>query len=228
VANFLDDTSIPNGQYGYTGDTLPPFFPFRTHNSYPASGSGSVLNWATDYIRLTDFTGTLTLDFNGMDSRDFRVAMLAIDPMLPTLVRLVTLDELNDGTYAFTEAEGYEEVVIAIANVYPYSGGSYSYTVDAVVTDVGDTPQIGVTLRGHPNPFNPATELSFTMARKGHAAVGIYDMRGRKVTQLVDEELPAGMHRYTWDAQALPSGHYLASLEVNGQLLSRVKLALIK
>jgi len=228
IANFLDDTSIPDGQYGYTGDTLPPFYAFRTHNSYPAAGSGSVTNWATDYIRLADFTGTPTLDFNGIDSRDFRVAMMATDPMLPTLVRYVLLDEFNDGYLAFTDAQGYEEVVVAIANVYPSTGATYSYTVDAVVTDVRDTPQINISLHSHPNPFNPTTELNFSLAQKGHARLGIYDMRGRKVAQLADEELPAGMHQFSWDAKTLPSGHYLASLEVNGQFISRVKLALVK
>jgi len=129
VANYLDDPSVPAGQYGYVGDDLPPFVPFSTHTAYPATGTGTVQNWATDYVRLTGFAGPPTLDFNGADSRDFRVSVMAIDPSLPTVVRWLSLDSANDGQLEFTEAAGYAEVVISIANVYPSTGATYSYTV---------------------------------------------------------------------------------------------------
>jgi hypothetical protein len=134
VANYLDDPSVSAGQYGYVGDDLPPFVPFRTHSAYPATGTGTVQNWATDYVRLTGFVGPPTLDFNGADSRDFRVSVLAIDPSLPTVVRWLSLDSANDGQLEFTEATGYAEVVISIANVYPSTGGTYGYTVTDATT----------------------------------------------------------------------------------------------
>ncbi len=130
VANYLDDPGLSSGQYGYTGDTLPPFSAFRTHNTYPAAGSGTVQNWATDYIRLTDFSSVPTLHFDGADTKDFRVSMMALDPGLPTLVRWLMLDSANDGSYEFNEALGYAEVVISIADVHPVPTGSYSYTID--------------------------------------------------------------------------------------------------
>jgi len=133
VANYLDDTGAASGQYGYDGDNLPPFSAFRTHNTFPAAGSGTVQNWAADYIRLTDFMGVPTLHFNGIDTRDFRVSMLARDPGLPTLVRWVMLDSANDGSYEFTDAVGYAEIIISIANVYPVGNASYSYTIDVPV-----------------------------------------------------------------------------------------------
>ena len=70
------------------------------------------------------------LDFNGLDTRDFRVSMLALDPGLPTLVQWVVLDGANDGYYEFTAAAGYTEVIISVANVYPSTAATYSYTVD--------------------------------------------------------------------------------------------------
>ena len=133
VANFLDDTLVVAGQYGYDGDTLPPFSAFRTHDTFPAAGSGTVQNWAADYIRLTGLTTVPTLHFDGMDTREFRVALLARDPGLPTLVRWVGLDNGNDGVFEFNEAVGYAEVIIVIANVYPVNNGSYSYTIDVPV-----------------------------------------------------------------------------------------------
>ncbi len=133
AANYLDDTTSPNGQYGYSGETLPPFHAFVEHASYPASGSGSVQNWATDYIRLTDFDEAPSIDFNGIDTRDFRVNLLAIGPGLSSLVWPLVLDGANDGYYEFTQAHGYSEVIIEVANVHPSASATYSYTVGTLV-----------------------------------------------------------------------------------------------
>jgi hypothetical protein len=130
VANYLDDPDMASGQYGYTGDILPPFAAFRTHDTYPAAGSGTVQDWATDYVRLTGLAAVPIIDFNGADTRDFRVVLMAIDPVLPTVVYPLMLDADNDGSYEFVEASGYTNVVISIAAVYPASGNSYTYSVE--------------------------------------------------------------------------------------------------
>lgn len=132
VANFLDDPDVQDGRYGYNGETLPPFFASAVHNTYPATRSSAVQRWATDYIRLTDFGGAPVLDFDGDDSRQFRISMMALDPVLPTIVQTVDLDTNNDGYHEFTEAAGYSEVIVSVANVYRFASATYSYTVDAV------------------------------------------------------------------------------------------------
>jgi hypothetical protein len=129
VANYLDDPAVQAGQFGYEGDDLPPFVPFRTHSSYPDAGTGSVQNWATDYIRLTGFAGAPTLAFDGADNRDFRVSVMALDPSLPTVVEWVALDSANNGQLEFSAAAGYAEVIVSVANVYPSTSATYSYTV---------------------------------------------------------------------------------------------------
>ena len=57
---------------------------------------------------------------------------MALDPLLPTLVQPLDLDGANDGYLAFTEANGYAEVILCVANVTPGSSASYSYDVDAI------------------------------------------------------------------------------------------------
>lgn len=130
VANYLDDPTVPNGQFGYTGEALPPFLPFVTHSAFPASGSGTVQSWATDYVRLTGPPGAPRITFNGVDNGLFRVVVTALDPVRPTLVRAMSLDGVNDGTLELAEAEGYAEAVVSIASVGPLSSSSYSYACD--------------------------------------------------------------------------------------------------
>ncbi|HOX25103.1 MAG TPA: FlgD immunoglobulin-like domain containing protein [Candidatus Krumholzibacteria bacterium] len=68
-----------------------------------------------------------------------------------------------------------------------------------------------------PNPFNPATTISFDLPCPTHATVTIHDLRGRRLVTLLDTPRPAGRHILSWrgtdDAgRALPSGAYLVRL----------------
>ncbi len=78
-----------------------------------------------------------------------------------------------------------------------------------------------------PNPFNPATTLAFTLPETGHVELGVYDLQGRLVSQLVDGLLSRGEHEAVFEAGALPSGMYLARLET-GLGESTRKLMLVK
>ena len=230
VANYLDDTAVPDGQFGYAGDDLPNFNAFRTHATFPASGTGNVQAHAADYLRLQAFAGAPAITFNGADARQFRLMVLARDATLPTLVREFPLDALQDGTYEFNEALGYDEVVLAIANVSPASTATYTYSVeDQTLTPVGDVLAIGDAVLGAaPNPFNPRTEFRFRLAAAGEVSLTVHDARGREVAALVAHGLPAGQHAIPWDAADAAAGIYVGRLMVDGRPLSTCKVTIVK
>lgn len=83
-----------------------------------------------------------------------------------------------------------------------------------------------------PNPFNPSTELRFTVARQGRVSLRIFDERGRLVRDLVGETLAAGEHVANWDGRdgggrAAASGVYVAELRTSDARELR-KLTLVK
>ena len=78
-----------------------------------------------------------------------------------------------------------------------------------------------------PNPFNAVTELSYALPMAGHVRLAIYDITGRLVATLVNEEQPAGEYRVTFDASKLPSGVYIYRLEA-GAFISQQKMVLLK
>ncbi|HOX25703.1 MAG TPA: T9SS type A sorting domain-containing protein [Candidatus Krumholzibacteria bacterium] len=88
-----------------------------------------------------------------------------------------------------------------------------------------------VQLGARPNPFNPRTEITFTLPVAGHVRLAVYDIRGHRVAALVDGLQPAGQSRVPWDARddggrALGSGMYLLVLETGGQrYTSKIMLA---
>ncbi len=230
AANYLDDTTVPDGQYGYAGDDLPNFSAFRTHATFPASGTGNVQSHAADYLRLQNLVGAPVVTFNGADTRPFRLLLLARDAVRPTLVQSFLLDAAQDGTYEFTDAAGYDEVVLAIANVSATSGASYSYSVaEMSMTPVGDVvAAVGVALAAAPNPFNPRTEFAFTLARESDVRLTVHDARGREVAALIARALPAGGHAVAWDAADAAAGVYVGRLVVDGRPAAACKVTIVK
>jgi hypothetical protein len=53
--------------------------------------------------------------------------------------------------------------------------------------------------QNYPNPFNPSTTIAFDLPRHSHAKLVVYNLLGEQVATLLDRDLPAGLHRVTWD-----------------------------
>lgn len=78
-----------------------------------------------------------------------------------------------------------------------------------------------------PNPFNPSTTISFSLAKADKAKITVFDVLGREVAVLANQTFNAGNHAVSFDASSLSSGMYLYRLETNGEVLIR-KMTLIK
>ena len=77
----------------------------------------------------------------------------------------------------------------------------------------GEIPGSFALEQNYPNPFNPSTTISFDVPKQSHLRLAIYDVLGRQVKTLVDEEKNPGRYSVTFDASNLPSGVYLYRLE---------------
>lgn len=94
--------------------------------------------------------------------------------------------------------------------------------------------------QNYPNPFNPTTTIGYTIPNVGEAKFGastnnvqliIYDILGRKVTELVDDDQKPGFYKVEWNASSLASGMYIYQLSMqNGNKtdMLRKKLMLMK
>jgi len=89
------------------------------------------------------------------------------------------------------------------------------------------TPSNAQLHQNFPNPFNPSTEIIFTLNGRSRATLRLYDMLGREVVTLLDEEKSAGRHRVTWEAGKHASGVYYYRL-VAGDFVQTRKLVLLK
>lgn len=62
--------------------------------------------------------------------------------------------------------------------------------------------------QNYPNPFNPSTVISFGIPEASHVSIQIFDIVGREVSTLVNEDLVAGNYRSTFVADHISSGVY--------------------
>lgn len=90
-----------------------------------------------------------------------------------------------------------------------------------------ETPLQFKLYQNYPNPFNPVTNIYFEKNITSGAKILIYDVVGRKVLTLVDENLPPGKFNRKFDGAGFPSGVYFYKLIVNGQSETK-KMLMIK
>ncbi|HRK01017.1 MAG TPA: T9SS type A sorting domain-containing protein, partial [Ignavibacteria bacterium] len=67
-----------------------------------------------------------------------------------------------------------------------------------------------------PNPFNPATEISYNVSSESFITIKIYNLLGQEAASLVNEIKPSGVYKVTFDGTSLSSGMYFYKLFVNG------------
>lgn len=79
----------------------------------------------------------------------------------------------------------------------------------------------------YPNPFNPSTLITYQISSSSDVTVDVYDMLGRKITNLVHQQQEAGNYSIVFNAQSLPSGIYICRLTV-GNYSKSIKMVLLK
>ncbi len=94
--------------------------------------------------------------------------------------------------------------------------------------ELENVPSIFALYQNYPNPFNPATTITFTLAEDGFTTLKIYDLLGREIKTLVNENLKAGqIYNIIFDGSDLASGIYLYKLESKNKSLTK-KFVLMK
>jgi subtilisin-like proprotein convertase family protein len=108
---------------------------------------------------------------------------------------------------------------------------SYPSLVNEVAEEIGHQPQLSL-LGNFPNPFNPQTDILFTLPQTLAVELAVFDLGGRQVVTLVQETLPPGRHAVSWrgidsNGQQVASGLYIYRLRTDGKTLTG-KMLLLK
>jgi hypothetical protein len=104
------------------------------------------------------------------------------------------------------------------------NGTTHDLVFDAQTTELTDQAMLpaGRVTGAYPNPFNPSTQIRFTLNRPAQTSVRIYNLRGELVNELQNGRLNAGEHVATWNGadanrRSAASGVYLYRVSIDGR-----------
>ncbi len=111
------------------------------------------------------------------------------------------------------------------------TGGVWRRPLSEVMTSVANTrtdvPTRFTLYQNYPNPFNPSTTIKFELPKTSRVSLRVYDVIGREVSTLVDDERPAGKYEVQFKAQKLSSGVYFYRIEAGSYVDTR-KLTILR
>ena len=102
--------------------------------------------------------------------------------------------------------------------------GSYEFS-EVIEVEIG-LPAEFTLEQNYPNPFNPATSIRFTLPVDAKVKIGVYNLLGEKVSEVVNKEFEAGTHIVEFNADSFTSGVYFYQIDAsgsNGKTFSNVK-----
>jgi hypothetical protein len=145
-----------------------------------------------------------------------------------------TRTRLGVAFYSLRFCNGWEQLVFPPPLLYliveakaDARGGIKWETVVTKVEESAPSPREYSILQAYPNPFNSTTIISFTIPRREHVTLTVFDVLGGEVARLVDRELDVGEHSVNFNAEWIPSGVYFAQMKA-GNVVQRIKMVLVK
>jgi hypothetical protein len=103
--------------------------------------------------------------------------------------------------------------------------GKYEYS-NVINVEIG-SPNRFELKQNSPNPFNPSTVISYSLPIESKVSLKVYDIVGREVASLIDEEQPVGYHSIIFDGSYLSSGVYICKIAA-GKYSASIKMILMK
>src|SRR3990172_1625793 len=121
-------------------------------------------------------------------------------------------------------------MVYAANNLKSYADSIFrSLAIPATNVDNSEKgiPQEFALMQNYPNPFNPSTTIEYQITEYGLVSIKIFDVLGKEVRTLVNEEKSPGIYKVSFDASNLASGIYLYQLQTSGYISSK-KMLLVR
>ena len=225
AANIQDNSLVASSFYSKAGLNVTRYADLKVEFYYRAVGMETGEDFFLEYFNGTAWVRAATFvagtNFNNGAYVRGLVSIPRSSFAYPTTAKLrFRCDASDDTDDIYIDQITFSGLLVA---------GSDTGVENGPDSGPGEVPAPAAVVLGqnHPNPFNPVTQIAFTLPQDGRARLAIYNLRGQRVAVLADGDLAAGEHVVTWDATGLPSGVYFSRLEGPGFSESR-KMTLLK
>ncbi len=139
------------------------------------------------------------------------------------------------GTNATTSTYTYEDIKLNTGK-YKYRLKQIDYNGNFEYFELDGIVEIGLPIKfslsqNYPNPFNPSTKINYDLPRNSYVALKVFDISGREVMTLVNENQPAGFYTAELNGKSFSSGVYIYRLSAKSDGSENVltkKMLLVK
>ncbi len=119
-----------------------------------------------------------------------------------------------DGNTMYMAEFGYNSVTV------------WTKDESSVSADENAVPASFKLSQNYPNPFNPETTIPFSLEKRAFVELKVYDVMGREVKTLVNQEMNIGTHKTIFNGSGLASGVYYYRIKVDGKLQAKQMMLL--
>jgi hypothetical protein len=196
-------------------------------------------NWTPNYFKAVTLNagGSFEVPFDAPYNSDYMVRVfyaatgaatgeIAIDGAATATVALADTGDAFSNQFAMTAGSHTLKLSSATGGVTV----DFIQVIAFVPTGIKTTPVLpeGFALsQNYPNPFNPTTNINFSVGKLSHVELTVYNVLGQKVATLVNQRMPAGAYRVSWDASTMSSGLYFYTMKTDNLTVTR-KMMVIK
>ncbi len=225
---------------GSTGNTLYNNI-LINHHSFRGSVSldaASMTGFISDYNilvnRLSDDDGNSNMTLSQWQGMGYDTHSMVADPE-----NQIFVDHLNGNFHLLQNAQAVNagtDLVLPtvfkdLDNITRPQGngfdvGCYEFT-NAASVEEENFPETFNLFQNYPNPFNPVTSIQYAVSSRQFVTLKVYDLLGREVAILVNEEKPVGVYEVEFSATKFTSGVYLYQLHV-GSFVETKKMILLR
>ena len=163
-----------------------------------------------------DFFGQIfSSNYTGISDTTFQVLASTLDPLLNGLNlergELVWTVTASDGEYSTVSDNGSLILVRQLVSI----SEELLLPIEFELSN------------NYPNPFNPVTSIRYSLPKSEKVSLIVYNLNGKEVARLVNENQQAGNHSIKWDASDVASGIYFYRLQA-GDFVQTRKMVLLK
>jgi hypothetical protein len=139
-------------------------------------------------------------------------------------------DSVYGGVRAGYRAGGSADSSLVIWQRVQGTGAYCSYNIASTVgisNNGNEIPNVFSLSQNYPNPFNPVTNIKFTIPANGLVKLVVFDVLGREVATILNDNMTAGSYTADFDASSLSSGVYFYTL-TSGNFTDTKRMVLVK
>lgn len=235
------EVSVPKTVPTGTNPDASTSYEFMVSSFWGEYKSESMIGYALDNIapnqpsgmRAISQTNTVLMEWNPVlvsDLLEYAVYQIVDGERSTTDLGRTTSNELVIDKQALS-GTNVELTVIAIDKNNNESVSTQKVNVDITTSSESfgmDVPTTFALRQNYPNPFNPSTTIKFDVPEQAHVKINVFDVMGRRVATLVDQNMSAGYHSIAFDASRLASGTYIYTFESDKGTRFTQRMTLVK